>query len=262
MIKHRICLLVAVLMAGMSAGMEESISDNGFKLGAEAELFSYKEPGVMDEAGLLIGLSGAYDRTIADFICWGVFGSLVGGELDYDGSVMHVDGTESPLEIRTPNTIFNLRAQAGPRIGLDRMVIVPYVGLGYRLLVDDLSENSPDYGYTREQTYVYMPIGARLTMPLRGSWMIDWRLEYDYFLNSENTSHGDVLGGSFTFSQDTGYGLKLSAAISSRIRNNSTVCLEAFLEHWDVEDSEIIAGFLEPANHSTMLGLRVSAKLF
>lgn len=253
-----LCLLTGITCFAGAGGF----NDDGLKFGAEADFFSYEEPGVMKESGVLPGLSVAYDHTIAERLTWGLFSSIVGGDLNYDGSVMHADGSSTPLELTTPNSIFNIRAHAGIRASFNGIVVVPYSGIAYRLLIDDLAEASAAYGYTREQTYVYLPIGARVAMPLANGWLLEGRVEYDYFIQSENNSHDGVLGAGYVFNQDTGYGLKLSALIASPTKNRSSFCIEPFLEYWDVGDSEIIDGYMEPSNHSSIFGLRFAVKLF
>lgn len=233
-------------------------SNSVVKIGADLHYFSYKEPGVMTESGFLYGFSGSFERKIPHNLWFDFSSSIVSGDLNYDGLILYADGREEPISAVTPNIIFNLKATGGVFPEFNGFSVGPYTGIGYRFLVDDLADPSPEYGYTREQTYVYLPVGVRVSCRTKFSWMLDARLEYDVLLDASNRSHGGALGGSVVLPQDSGSGWRMAIALTPTGNANSTFSLESFLEIWNIDDSEIVGAYLEPENESSLFGVRFS----
>ncbi len=228
------------------------------RIGVDLHYFSYEEPGVMEESGLLHGLSGSFEHLAAYNLLIDLSTSIVAGDLKYDGKLINADGTESPLTIDTPNTIFNLKGAVGMLFQYGDFSVVPYSGIGYRFLVDDLEEASSIYGYTREQTYVYLPVGVGLSRRMQSSWLFDCYVEYRIMLDSYNRSHGGVLGGSLVLPQNSGSGFSASVGLSRPGMGASKIQLESFIETWDIDASEVVNGYIEPENKSFLFGLRCS----
>ncbi len=241
------CALVVV--HGVSIGREANTGSVS-QFGIELVSFHYKEPGAMREDGTLYGMYHDYSNYHSNWL-YRITTSLSGGTLFYDGMLM--DGT--PFETDTQDVIFNTRFLAGPvhAVVEDDAEIIPFLGLGYRFLVDDLP---PPYGYRREQHYLYMPVGVE-TLTVHGDWTLGVRVEYKVFLHGYNWSGGD------SFTQDTGYGYGASFYVRYAGPEIAGVVLsiEPFYSYWDVEDSTISAGgYIEPANSTVAYGIRLLAE--
>jgi hypothetical protein len=228
------------------------------RIGVDLHYFAYDEPGVMEESGLLYGLSGSFEHLADCNLFIDLSGSIVAGDLKYDGKLVNADGTEHPMTADTPNTIFNLWGTGGMLFECGDYSFIPYSGIGYRFLVDDLEEASSTYGYTREQTYVYLPVGVGLFRRMQASWLLDCRMEYRIMLDSYNRSHGGVLGGSVVLPQDSGSGFSASIGLSRPDGATSKFRMETFVETWNVDDSEVVSGYIEPENKSFLFGMRCS----
>lgn len=260
--KHHFILamfMLTICIRGAVNAQDESFS---MRAGLDVEYFSYDEPGVMTEEGMLYGVSGAIDiGGLHDSVLMHFSGSLVAGDLNYDGSVIYADGTESGLEVITPNVILNTRATVGFKLFDSGLIIRPYSGFGIRYLVDDLSQPAPDTGYRREQAYFYLPIGLQSIFRLTSGWRLECQAEYDYLLEGRNWSHDGVLDEGITFTQDTGDGFRVLVALASSDSNEWVFRVEPFFEYWNIADSDIVDGYMEPRNHSAMTGLRFSLQM-
>ena len=110
------------------------------------------------------------------------------------------------------------------------------------------------FGYEREQTYWYMPLGFETVTPFaNGKWKWGIRAEYDVFVMGYNDS-----GGSH-FDQNDGSGYQLSAFVKGLVMEKSgiLVSFEPFYRYWDVGISSVSSdGFIEPPNDTAEYGIR------
>ncbi len=180
--------------------------------------------------------------------------SLAYGKLRYNGGVDLEDGGYLPLRLTTENWLIDMRATASwvIRPVEHRAAWRPYGGFGYRLLVDDLPTI---WGYTREQTYWFLPVGVEAEMRTGGghAWVLGG--EYDWFLRGYNVSGGD------TFTQDRGSGFRVRLSVDVPLDDEETGHLrtETFVQGWRVAESTTSEdGYYEPANKSTLYGVSVS----
>lgn len=242
---HAVC---AVPVAAAATGSE---------LGVEWVSFHYSEPdsAKMREDGSMVGVFATYSWAF-DRMALRAEVSYDWGTIDYDGWLIDFETGEmmTPIQLDTPNSVLNMRLTGGPRLkmGTGTATITPVTGLGFRFLLNDL----PGYGgYTREQTYWYVPVGVEASGRLGDGWGYVLRAEYDFFLSGSNDSGGDH------FTQDTGYGLHVSVGLSSAFAgpNPITVTLEPFFRYWNVDDSSVTPdGWFEPANHCSEYGIKCS----
>ena len=132
----------------------------------------------------------------------------------------------------------------------------PYIGFGYRYLNDDTSD-SPG-GYERESNYYYIPVGIELKSKERP---ITLTLEFDYLIEGRQKSHlGDAVPGWPTVEnkQDDGYGLR---AVIRYVDKDGRFFCEGFYRYWNIEDSDIEFGGLEPANKTSEVGFLIGIPL-
>lgn len=253
----RIVLLVVVLITVSVSSYALSPWDY-LRMGVDVNYFDYEEPGVMNETGVMAGIYGLYTFDYLYPLTFSGYGSMSFGNLDYDGAIVYEDGTEEPLQVSTPNFIFNMRGISGLKLRAEDHVWTPYIGLGYRYLEDDLPTQ---YGYIREQTYYYVPVGVMLMFVTKFGWSFEGTLEYDIFLDGRNRSYGGALGPGITVHQNSGQGARASVnfLFPKMLYPNYPVKfnIEPFVEYWDINDSNVVNGFYEPANESTMFGMRL-----
>jgi hypothetical protein len=239
-------------------------------IGLEVENFEYNEPNVMSEEGTQYGIYGAYTGYFMQNIMAHAFLSYVGGDLDYDGGLQFADGSSLATTATTPNTIFNFRLAAGYRIPVGGADITPYVGYGYRNLENEITDEltikatgetgtAPCAGYQRDQKYSYIPLGVQLVFG--STWGVEAVGEYDFFLSGENHSYRPECGMDNTFDQDDGSGYRFSVKIiSPPVIGSMKIVVEPFYEHWEVDDSNVVNGFLEPENDASSTGIRIGGR--
>ena len=158
-------------------------------------------------------------------------------------------------------------------------LVTPYVGLGYRYLLDRGNgqlTNTGYWGYDRKSHYYYVPVGADVVIKMTNKWEIDPNLEYDIFiqgLQKSFMSDGDQFSGlnisDVTNHQNHGYGLR--GAIKF-LWHGSIVdyYVEPYIRYWNVRQSKlspfIINGsptglyLVEPENNTVEVGTRLGIK--
>lgn len=248
---HAVCLLVACRVAAAAAKATHEV-------GMEWVSFHYEEPGaaLMSEDGSMFGMFASYTYDFDRMMMVSVATSYDWGNVGYDGWLMdfNTGNRLSPVQLDTPNSIFNLRVVGGRRFKPTKssLLITPVTGIGFRYLVNDLPGIG---GYTREQTYWYLPIGVEGAGTFRGAWRYVVRFEYDYFLWGSNISGGDK------FSQDSGYGVHVSTGISCPLSETGAMSfmIEPYFRYWNISDSTVTAeGWYEPANSCSEYGIKCS----
>lgn len=244
----------------------------------ELEVINYDEPGVMQEEGLLYGIAAAVEQDIDTLWSWRLEASWVYGDIEYDGATVNlVTGEEVPAKVDTPNTILNARLLAARRMEYEGRSFRPYAGVGYRLLIDDLPG---DAGYTREQTYWYLPLGIEAGTWSPTQWRTGLRVEFDWLIRGMNDSSTDLGFVDADVTQDTGYGFQLSLSFvrvfSGGISPGRPIwlTLEPFIQYWDIDRSDsdtdeiavpvdggVLIGevtYIEPDNTTEIYGIRAS----
>jgi len=121
-----------------------------------------------------------------------------------------------------------------------------YVGLGYRYL-DDKLDQCCAAGYDRKQHYIYLPVGYMAD--LDGS---NLQLQFNYLIKGYNHSgpSADRSVPSLHFHQNSGYGLATSYVPKSYPN------FEIFADYWEIKNSNIVSGYLEPHNYTYDIGVK------
>jgi hypothetical protein len=252
--------LAVFLFNGSSAfGLSPSALDVGIQLSH----ITYKEPGLMQESGVMYGVTAAYTRIGPDLM-WKVDGTLTTGEVEYVGS--YWDGT--PLTFSgIRDTMFETRAVLGSTEFVNiSSYYLPYIGIGYRYLFDGADEMPG--GYRRESNYVYIPLGIDGMVTTKGRWSVGFTAEYDYFISGKQYSYlsdGDPGYHDIENKQSSGYGLRGSLRFIRSGRND--IILEPFIKYWKIAESDMVPltyngattpyGVVEPENNSTEVGIKI-----
>jgi len=246
------------LLLGLTSFSVFSRAYPSLQLGIYGSNITYTEPDVMQEEGELFGLMGRFIYT-DQYVSRTLEATYASGDMDYDGS-----GTIKDI----PDEIFEIRGLVSRDLAyINDYKVSPYVGLGYRYLNDDSSglvSSTGASGYEREQSYLYMPIGVEFQKrtPING-WLLSTKLEYDYFIAGENTTHlSDVDGNDdIELTQDEGYGHRISISFSKDFRNGMILSIEPFYKYWHIADSDIVYDstrgkyWVEPDNNSEEFGI-------
>jgi hypothetical protein len=240
-----------------------ALSPSSFDAGAQLSHITYKEPGLMQESGIMYGVTGAY-TSVGRRLMWRVDGTLSTGEVEYVGS--YWDGT--PLTVKgIRDTMFETRAILGSTEFVNiSSYYFPYIGIGYRYLFDG-ADKAPG-GYRRESNYLYIPLGIDGMVTTKGRWSLGFTVEYDYFVSGRqfsSLSDADPGYNDIESKQSSGYGLRGSLRFIRAGRND--IILEPFIKYWKIAESDMVPltyngvptpyGVVEPENNSTELGIKV-----
>lgn len=252
-----------------------------WEFGPEVFNYYYEEPGLMEYEGIMFGLYGrltyhlrgrqaaaggdeAADTPPRPPSPWVIRadGRLAFGRTDYDGRLQ--DGT--PYAINGVDAVSaEGRLLFGRRFELTRGMTTIYAGLGSRYKEDDSSFDQA--GYKRESRYLYLPISAEYIHTLPRGRALIFTAEYTHLISGEQKSDLTDFGvGEITNEQRSGYGLRGALAYAHPWRKGHVV-IEAFVRHWDIDDSEIetvfvrtpggigLAQFVEPENNTLEAGV-------
>ncbi|MFH0879312.1 MAG: outer membrane beta-barrel protein [Lentisphaerota bacterium] len=233
-----------------------------FNAGLEGEYMKYEEPDIMKETGFQGGIFAEASIEYKNMLVIKPFMSLVGGDLDYDGSIHYADGRTEDFKVSTPNTIYNFRGTAGYKIPKLPFDLIPYAGLGYRYLYNDLASDRPE-GYKRYQHYFYLPVGVEAQFNLGPQWSLYPRVEFDLLLVGKNRSM------SVDLTQNSGTGFRASCDVVAPEWGKGKkmpvrLSIQPFVEYWNIGESDTVRSgaitLTEPKNNTLSTGLRVSAR--
>ncbi len=247
----------AIILCGLAIGsfaLAGVIENIDMEAGIEIGDFHYRESHIMREDGVQGGIYGSIAILAVRPWYFQFYGSYVGGDVKYDGG--YGSGRNyHELTGDTSNYIVNGRGIAGFMIGEDGLCIMPYSGLGYRYLRNDLNDLTIAgvvNGYLREQVYLYLPLGLDISLPLGydGKWTIGLKSEFDWMFYGENKS-----GGTELKNQD-GYGFRFIPYVRLDVSEQLALKLEVFGEYWNINKSDVNNGILEPDNASNYYGAR------
>lgn len=246
--------LVAALWAGLAFAQRDPLATRGgWEVGLQGSTYEYEEPNFALLEGERLGVSGAYTWLGPDYLHSRVEARYSYAELDYTGSGRLED---------VPDHLIELRAIVGHDYRAGRLIWVPYIGLGYRSLYNDLRgvTTTGHIGYRRRSHYYYVPAGVTLRIPLGGEWTLVPQLEYDAFANGRQRTYlSDVspLLPDITNRQQDGWGARAQLMFESRRWS-----FGVWTHYWDIKDSDIQPigfglGALEPANTTRESGIEV-----
>ncbi len=265
--KSVVCLHFFVLVPLCAAS---AVQRSSFEIGPSLSRITYKEPGYMQNTGVLHGVSVAYSMRGDAFGLFDMFrteADAAWGSVDYTSLRT---GTMQGV----PDSKFETRVMFGQNL-LDNgsVVIAQYLGFGYRRLTDNsygMTSTTGDAGYDRQSNYYYSPIGVQISSSFKDGWSLDGSVEYDYFwYGTQVNSHYTPLP-TFTNHQSGGYGLRASVKVTKKIGSASLLSFEPFFRYWNINNSDLAreketsalvvngsSGIIEPANNSKEYGLKI-----
>jgi hypothetical protein len=183
------------------------------EFGAEMYMYTYEEPGVMNNEGLFYGIFSSltkrtsrnkHVKSLKDVLrdnnkinMYRLDFRFAFGTVDYESDYLGVPVTIDDI----PDWMLETRGIIGYDIPLEDSVLTPYIGLGYRYLNDDSSEDRQDYfipalgqtinlrGYERESNYFYVPIGVEWVKQMDKTWSVKLNAEFDILVYGLQVSH-------------------------------------------------------------------------
>jgi hypothetical protein len=260
--KHALpALLLAVCPAAIAQDFNPLSTRPGWELGVQGARYEYKEPDIAKLTGNRLGLVAT--RTWTDES--GLFGKIdfreSYGRLKYESN-----GTGTIDKV--PDMILELRALAGLDWVGNSVSLSPYLGLGYRYLIDNLTGYSSTgaSGYRRYSNYLYAPVGVTARLHMGGGWVLAPTAEGDVFLYGTQVSKLSDTGipgvMDVTNRQSKGYGWRASLMIEK-----DHWSFGAWTHYWHIKDSDLqcftppVGGVcqagLEPENFTRETGLEL-----
>ncbi|MEB0140407.1 MULTISPECIES: hypothetical protein [unclassified Undibacterium] len=248
--------------------VSNAMADTDLSIAAALSTYQYREPAVMKNSGdkFALFLMASHDIASEQFIRADVHYAT--GKVDYAADTAYAAATASSKS----DWYLETRALFGRRYAFSGSSLVPFIGLGYRYLSNDLRgfNSLGQSGNRRQSQYIYLPLGLTHSLQLSAQSRWNTELEADVLLRGTQSARLSDAGqgvADVSLSQRHGYGLKISMAYE---KDNWS--LGPFLEFWDISRSDT-AGLLqngsavysngnrllyqEPHNRTLEAGLRV-----
>ena len=185
-----------------------------------------------------------------------------------------VDYVGSGYQAGVPDWYVEARGLIGRDIQFGEAVFAPYVGIGYRHLLNDLRGYSSDgsIGYRRESNYLYVPIGVTHRFRLQDSAVWSTTFEFDKLLSGRQFSRLSDLVGHNGYSdapdisnvQSGGFGFR-----ADMMYEMDDWAFGPFLNVWRIDKSDSVVrpitsnnvvtwySFTEPQNRTKEFGMRM-----
>lgn len=239
-----------------------SFAESEFTLSPKVVYYSYHEQ-VMDETGVLGGISGEWKCISAKSLYLGVEGEVLYGQLNYDGQ--YQDGT--PVSLSTEDYLVQATAAVGRIFDFSFGSLTPYTGLKYHFWQDDLQGEG---GYIRRISQFYLPVGVNFERMLRDGWSVRAKVEASVLLYGEVYSYlSDAAEGYPNIKNVQQIGRGMGARFAFSIRKKVGKYHFAFtpsFEWYEAQTSEKTTIELfgkrrepyEPYNNKWMLGAMLS----
>lgn len=233
-------------------------TQTGNSIGLSLSSYKYEEPQIMSATGIKMGL----DMRVTQVFQREQF---IRGELRYAFGTVDYNGSGNLNG--EPDWYIEARGLAGKDWVINKGVLSPYTGVGYRYLFNDgRGITSTNYwGYRRASNYLYWPVGFTHRLKFKEGMLVSM-LEYDHLLRGKQISRlsdGGQGDGDITNIQSRGYGLKFSMSYQEK-----NWAAGPFFNYWNIAQSdmqpEIRNGTptgwwaLEPKNNTVEFGLRIS----
>lgn len=252
-----------------------------FRGGVEVYDYEYEETvrgsQFIKDQGTFVGVFADYtyrpegvDPSLSDYIdVYRVEARAAMADVDYDGGVQDSNGNKvADLTLSNiPDVVMEGRLLAGKDLMWRGYQFTPYSGFGARYLKDDTSDVYGTFvyagntysinGYTRKSEYYYLPLGVDVSKSFGSVWSVGTNAEFDYLLYGKQRSYIETTSGGVPENrQGDGYGLRASLRVEMMTRLCG-VSVEPFVRYWDIEDSEVANGIMEPSNTTREIGLKV-----
>lgn len=268
----KLFLLVSMLCISLSAFAYNDA--NRIYLGIEGGTYSYREPhmdGPIHISGNKIGAtfewvgksilaqSGLVEEDDNSFATFDF--RYITGKTDYDGwlqdSYGHIVSSHSASGEQDYYWEARLTFGASYDLG-GQFELWPYLGLGYRYLVNDGTNVDPEYSYRRISKYVYMPIGVKLSKTFQSGVILTLSGEFDWLLAGEQESDLTKLTGDDRWymynQQKEGWGLRFGLKAEVPVTQKIGVFVEPYYRMWKIQNSDLGESATYPGYYYYELG--------
>lgn len=165
--------------------------------------------------------------------------------------------------------VHEVRFVGGKEVLVETYMLGSYIGLGYRLLENDLRDLGAG-GYRRKSEYLYIPVGVTHAFRVNRGLKVTTNIEYDYFIEGRQTSYLSDVGPAYASvfgdpenKQKDGYGLRASLDFEMEY-----LSVGGFINYWKIKDSEtnyyqngsVLYSIVEPYNETTEVGIELKLK--
>lgn len=232
----------------------------GNDIGLSFSSYQYQEPGLMSLKGVKMGLDLRTTKALRN-------DHFMRGELRYAFGSVDYNSNSTGSASGEQDWYIEARGLVGKDWAINDAALSAYTGVGYRYLFNDGRgiTSTGNWGYRRESSYFYLPIGIVHRSSLNDQARLVGTLEYDHLLAGKQISrlsdggqgHSDI-----TNNQTSGHGLKLSVMYE---RNKWAI--GPYAHFWNIGRSEtaflyqngILVGMgWEPKNDTVEFGLKAS----
>jgi hypothetical protein len=243
-----------------------------FELSQDNFYSTFKESGDFQDYkkhGEFTGLYAAYTNRPTDlaYCPFDVF------HLDAHGDYGYMDYNYNGDRVKDVNNyIVEPRLWAGRDFNFgSKVVITPYAGGGYRWYYDQLKNKTGDNagagGWNIQTQYVYIPVGAQLSVHPAEGWRLDMNGEYDFLAWGRVTnylSNYESAASDINNTLSHGHGIKGSIKILKE-EGRLNYFLEPYVSYWQIrasKGSEIFANgqpvvpYQEDKNSTLEIGAR------
>lgn len=252
---------------------EVNLRTHTFDVGYERYYYEYKEDSVD------VKVKGWWDTVSAAYTYRPKEGDLLGFdwlnhyrlEGRYGSADLDYSSGSTGTSDDDPNYMYEARALLGRDFyPVDKVVVTPYGGFGFRFLVHDFGgkqSTTGQYTYDRTSHYYYLPVGLDYAYQMNNHWRIVGNGEFDIFLAGWQKSYlSDVpLPGYFDVKNDQEKGFGVRGSIKF-IKTSPLIdfSIEPFVRFWHIEDSDVAnAGLfdgMEPENTTLESGIRAGVQ--
>lgn len=234
-----------------------------FDVGADVSYYHYHEstPPAMRVQGPLGGLTFAYT---------GAMGRGWVARAEARGTVGSPQYKGSGVKDDVPNYSGELRLTIGREFVGESVALLPYVGVGYRTLLNDLRwlDSGTVWGYERLSQYVFVPIGLQPRAKLPDGSVLRLTAEFDPLVQGWQDSdfHGGNPGWpNVQNKQKAGYGLR-----GELMFERPRWAFGPFVNYWNVNQSDLDCAqgptmyvcAYEPHNHTLEYGLSLRYRFY
>lgn len=250
---------IANLVAGgANADVIQLCTQSGQSIGVGLSDYTYEEPKLMSLKAKKISLNYSNIYALNGNATCSPDGWFAGGQVRY--AVGNAD-YQSPISgslNNTPNWYINTQFIMGKDTSLGSQVVSPHVGLGLRLLLNDLRTNDIRQGYRRDSRYLYMTSGATHKTQLQNTHVLSTTFEYMHLLKGVqrvSLSDQNLSAQNVRLKQSKGYGLSVETMLRAKAWSMGPV-----ITYWKVEQSNVSGtpAVFEPANATLEIGFRIN----
>ena len=240
-------LLCATAVFAQPYGMAQSgglATKTGVQVGLSLSDYKYEEPSFMTLKAKKIGLD--YSGTYVMGAEWPNPENawFLRGDLQYSTGKADYRSPISGALNGTTDWYFEARSLVGRDYNMGSYLLAPYIGLGFRHLLNDV-------GYQRESNYTTLPIGVTHKMRLSAQSQLLTTVEYMHLIRG--VQHTKLALQSVSLVQHSGYGLRLGV-----MKRFDTWSIGPTLTYWHMGPSDVGGQppVIEPKNTTYELGFK------